>query len=288
MNKFHTGKGGPSLDNFLRFESVTNNQYMKRCPYKKRCTYGVKCKYWHPERGDPTSMNGLLASSSNSHSSYMTKPHAEISPTQATTSTIFPGGGYKHFPPSNNQQYNDKFLMNHMSEQTELRAMGPASTKHSNKFTTQQQNLAIAIDKMSLQTQANSNWPEFQAPIEPSTKLYNLTGVSKLSSPSSVPAASSVSPQQSSTLIRNVSSKENKNSSFPELVAVESGGFKSADGEMPKKSKNLSPNSIRQRLTKILDQDQVETFLVKYKDIKDESDLIFIAQCMKFDSCLGF
>ena len=45
------GKNGPSLDNFLRFESFVNQQYMKRCPYRKKCTYGSKCKFWHPERG---------------------------------------------------------------------------------------------------------------------------------------------------------------------------------------------------------------------------------------------
>jgi hypothetical protein len=44
------GKNGPSLDNFLRFESQINQQYLKRCPYKKKCTYGTKCKFWHPER----------------------------------------------------------------------------------------------------------------------------------------------------------------------------------------------------------------------------------------------
>jgi len=45
------GKNGPSLDNFLRFESFTNQQFLKRCPYRKKCTYGHKCKFWHPERG---------------------------------------------------------------------------------------------------------------------------------------------------------------------------------------------------------------------------------------------
>ena len=53
------GKSGPSLDNFLRFETTLNSQYMKRCPYKKKCTYGTKCKFWHPERqsapGQPNS-----------------------------------------------------------------------------------------------------------------------------------------------------------------------------------------------------------------------------------------
>lgn len=44
------GKNGPSLDNFLRFESFANQQFMKRCPYRKKCTYGSKCKFWHPER----------------------------------------------------------------------------------------------------------------------------------------------------------------------------------------------------------------------------------------------
>ena len=44
------GKNGPSLDNFLRFESQVNLAYMKRCPYRKKCTYGTKCKFWHPER----------------------------------------------------------------------------------------------------------------------------------------------------------------------------------------------------------------------------------------------
>lgn len=48
------GKNGPSLSNFLRFESFQNQQYMKRCPYKKKCTYGSKCKFWHPERGAAT------------------------------------------------------------------------------------------------------------------------------------------------------------------------------------------------------------------------------------------
>jgi hypothetical protein len=44
------GKNGPNLENFLRFESVANQHYMKRCPYRKKCTYGTKCKFQHPER----------------------------------------------------------------------------------------------------------------------------------------------------------------------------------------------------------------------------------------------
>jgi hypothetical protein len=41
------GKNGPSLDNFLLFETVVNQ---KHCPYRKKCTYGTKCKFFHPER----------------------------------------------------------------------------------------------------------------------------------------------------------------------------------------------------------------------------------------------
>jgi hypothetical protein len=44
------GKNGPSLDNFLRFETFANQNYMRKCPYRKKCTYGTKCKFWHPER----------------------------------------------------------------------------------------------------------------------------------------------------------------------------------------------------------------------------------------------
>lgn len=44
------GKGGPSLENFLRIEPSVSATYWKKCPYKKKCTYGAKCKYWHPER----------------------------------------------------------------------------------------------------------------------------------------------------------------------------------------------------------------------------------------------
>ena len=41
------GKNGPSLDNFLLFETIVNQ---KHCPYRKKCTYGTKCKFFHPER----------------------------------------------------------------------------------------------------------------------------------------------------------------------------------------------------------------------------------------------
>jgi hypothetical protein len=66
------GKNGPSLDNFLRFHTFQNQQYMKRCPYKKKCTYGAKCKFWHPERvaSGPTAAtpftNSAYAANANS------------------------------------------------------------------------------------------------------------------------------------------------------------------------------------------------------------------------------
>ena len=41
------GKNGPTLDNFLLFETIINQ---KQCPYRKKCTYGTKCKFFHPER----------------------------------------------------------------------------------------------------------------------------------------------------------------------------------------------------------------------------------------------
>jgi hypothetical protein len=64
------GKTGPSLDNFLRFEYIHNEQYMKRCPYKKKCTYGAKCKFWHPERlefnqGDYKSVHQIVKNEAN-------------------------------------------------------------------------------------------------------------------------------------------------------------------------------------------------------------------------------
>ena len=51
-NETPNGKGGPNLDNFLRFEQMDAQSQKGKCPYKKKCTFGAKCKYWHPERGN--------------------------------------------------------------------------------------------------------------------------------------------------------------------------------------------------------------------------------------------
>jgi hypothetical protein len=53
-------------------------------------------------------------------------------------------------------------------------------------------------------------------------------------------------------------------------------------------SVNLSPNSIKSKLSSILDASQIEQFLSKYKDVSDESTLLFLANTMKFDSCFDF
>lgn len=44
------GRGGPTLDNFLRLRP-RRCVPQPPCPYGKKCTYGNKCKFHHPERG---------------------------------------------------------------------------------------------------------------------------------------------------------------------------------------------------------------------------------------------
>jgi len=43
------GRNGPSLDNFLRKESVASELKAPDCPYAK-CTFGAKCRFSHPEK----------------------------------------------------------------------------------------------------------------------------------------------------------------------------------------------------------------------------------------------
>jgi len=44
------GKGGPTLDAFIRFKWF-NEKFLIPCPFGKKCTFGLKCKYIHAERG---------------------------------------------------------------------------------------------------------------------------------------------------------------------------------------------------------------------------------------------
>ena len=44
------GRGGPTLENFLRIVPKVCDP-TPPCPYAKKCTYGNKCKFRHPERG---------------------------------------------------------------------------------------------------------------------------------------------------------------------------------------------------------------------------------------------
>jgi hypothetical protein len=44
------GRRGPSLDDFLRFESLSTDPLPTPCPYDKRCTFGVRCKFFHSDR----------------------------------------------------------------------------------------------------------------------------------------------------------------------------------------------------------------------------------------------
>lgn len=45
------GRHGPTLEQFLRKDTVSQEALPPVCPYGKKCTYGNKCKYYHPERG---------------------------------------------------------------------------------------------------------------------------------------------------------------------------------------------------------------------------------------------
>ncbi|KAG1661287.1 putative ribonuclease ZC3H12C [Nymphon striatum] len=46
------GRHGPSLNNFLKKDTIKTNLDAPICPYLKKCTFGNKCRYQHPERGN--------------------------------------------------------------------------------------------------------------------------------------------------------------------------------------------------------------------------------------------
>ncbi|KAK9531167.1 hypothetical protein VZT92_010609 [Zoarces viviparus] len=51
------GRNGPSIDDFLRKKSWTQDNKLQHCPYGKKCTYGVKCKFYHPERANQSQLS---------------------------------------------------------------------------------------------------------------------------------------------------------------------------------------------------------------------------------------
>jgi hypothetical protein len=187
------------LDNFLRFESLTNQQYMKRCPYRRRCTYGNKCKYWHPERdgGMETAAGGASggAAGSTGHAGYKSahqglvdqvaeeklKVQKFLNSQMAASKMISDSADHYDSYGSSSQQHAYGKTAHHTaftrmiqpsSDHFELRAMGPESIKppaysHPMSQQLKQQQLMMNMNKnmsgMSLQQQQHqqptSEWP---------------------------------------------------------------------------------------------------------------------------------
>lgn len=120
------GKNGPSLNNFLRFESFQNQQYMKRCPYKKKCTYGSKCKFWHPERsGNQNGQQFKTAFQSVLDQSNEQRMRLEIILNQPEDSTL--ASQLMTLKPTSSTS---SFFQDRMEKETNLlKMMGPAQEK---------------------------------------------------------------------------------------------------------------------------------------------------------------
>ena len=308
------GKNGPNLENFLRFEPLSKQQYMTLCPYKKRCTYGIKCKYWHPEReavATATNKTGATVQFKSAHDSMMdraaeqklnlkkmfSQPSEDYKNDYSfdETSSIYPQNG--HFGYGNGSvkssgvekkiHFGRSMAAGIQHPSSGLRQMGPVETKtYTDGHHAQFQNMHSINYLAKNMRNMRVDWSSAD-----SNNNYKNNAKSQGFNP--VIGGISFSPFNSTSAF--VSQSQPQNAQFGQQSEFETSkntlqnnsNKKTASDlykEAESQGRNLSPHSVRRRLDEILeDETLVSRFLKKYQNITDESELIFLAQCMNFD-----
>ena len=268
------GKNGPSLDNFLRFESLSNQQYLKRCPYRKRCTYGSKCKFWHPERDPSGQAGGVGGASSQFKTAFQTVLDRSLESRAKFEQQIL------NKPNNNESQPNNDFLYTNNKSQTqsfqqtffnnqtieiEAKKMGPESNSAKLFSPSNQLNKFNQHQKSPYPDWTTNSGPNMMSSFNP------ITYTSPFNSAVTLLAQQTSHEIEGNVLKSSKVDMSGNGSNHVHISPTRNGNEKPA------------PPSIRTKLEKILSKAEIEPFLEKYKEESDENKLIFLAHSMKFD-----
>ncbi len=292
------------MDNFLRFESLTNQQYMKRCPYRRRCTYGNKCKYWHPERDVSADVAGngngtfktahqtmLDRVAEEKFKQQMAKLNADEYYDAVAFHPHFGIRNQQQQRPPQQQQQSAGFASRMMHQQElDIRTMGPESLKsHSSpdypqlKQQPQPQKIANLNKNMAGMSFQNEWGSTIFNPVIGGSTYTPFSSTTLLGQQSTQFGSSEI--DACAKFTQNAKTQQQQQPIVGLTAKPKSDSpFLDSTDEIPKPTRNLSPSSIRAKLAEILDEDQVTTFLNKYADVREEAELMFLAQSMKFDS----
>ncbi len=216
------------------------------------------------------------------------KLQMNLGASKQSSEDYFESGFHTQF--GKNQVHSGGFASRMMQQpqDLELRTMGPESLKSASASFAhhQQQQKMFNLNKNMANMSFQSEWGN--------TGLFNTNNFNPV-------IGSAYSPFSNATLLAQQSTQYGSNEIDATAKLTNTNGVKMqpqssvqakskesplAD-EIIKPNRNLSPNSIRSRVAEILDEDQVATFLTKYADVREEAELMFLAQSMKFDS-FGF
>lgn len=267
------GKGGPSLDNFLRFESFSNQQYLQRCPYKKKCTYGSKCKYWHPERTQPQGGQVFKTAFQNvMEDSQHEKMRVEIILSSQTGENIIFTENRKltqspNFSKESKLPQNFSLMYNTSDEANNDDKIIPRKFINKNHIIKPQS----FIDEQSsdLRSMGHNQNISFQ----PKFKPQNLIESNWLNNKNANFDDFSLADSKSDNLSQH-------SSKFGSLIQNNTNLKNSIKFQ---NSSRENENSIRAQLSAVLSQEQVNNVLKQYPNETDLEKLIFLAGSLSFD-----
>jgi hypothetical protein len=275
------GKGGPSLDNFLRFESFSNQQYLQRCPYKKKCTYGSKCKYWHPERTQPQGGQVFKTAFQNvMEDSQHEKMRVEIILSSQTGENIIFTENRKltqspNFSKESKLPPNFPLMYNTTSDESnndELNKIN-LTRKFINKNSIIKPQSFIDEQSSDLRSMGHNQNINFQHKFKPQN-VANIIESNWLNNKNANFDDFSLADSKSDNNLSQHASK------FGSLIQNNTNLKNSIKFQ---NSSRENENSIRAQLSAVLSQEQVNNVLKQYPNETDLEKLIFLAGSLSFD-----
>lgn len=211
------------------------------------------------------------------------------------------------------EENGNKFGAGYFAQKTQpgeidLRTMGPETTKTTSFVSPHQQmqyqppvqtkptsqnlsNLNKQMIGMSLGSERSMYNPIVGSTYMPSFNATSLmsqqnTQFSEVDTPSAVGSR----PIVSSNSTESPSPSPNAVADQSTAVANNTVGSESSSEETTetKQSRQLTPNSLRQRLASVLNEEQIELFMTKYKDVRDETEAMFLASTWTIKQSFDF
>jgi hypothetical protein len=122
----------------------------------------------------------------------------------------------------------------------------------------------------------NNSYLEFNPVIHSNNSSFSSPSVSHYDAPTAQYGLNAI--DSTVKLARSNPKSDGNITPPPDMVK------KPGNGAMAKVSRNLSPKGVRSCLGEILNEEEIASFLVCYPHVTNESELVFLAQSIKFDS----